>query len=369
MRARVLPLLLLLLASVTVPSFTARAQEASDSVESYKIESTVKGRKVVTWVHLFARPPLQDPKFIGQIKDLKLDHVAVMGDSPSPELQNFEKEVQTEAQTPVVVVNPKNGFFKRLQAAWKLSFKNPERKPGPADYRYGLVSTVGETGVFAAMVFTTPDIPIQNAVALVVAQTLLSYANNVWNNAINHFLSSSFRKIGKNANNTTYFFRNSAYDYITSQIFKLIQNPAKFLTSGVQSAILMNTLFSGTGDVLISNQDYLAYQHDKVRLAKMNFYTFLLSNVFGALDLMQFHWMPVLCKIGTYDFRLSGAILIGYYVTTFLALKRYPEKFYSAVMGLEKGLKKIGTWITSTVGNCSRLLAGGYRDHPGAGAD
>lgn len=317
---------------------------------------------VVTDIHEFDESPLSVPasELVHKIQESGVDHVLVVADgetaSDTP-LSQLAQTIEAQTQAPTVQLSKKDPFFKRVSAAWKESFQDPARKPDPEDFQYGIVSTVGEAAPFTVMVLTAQGVDLGNALALAAAQSALAYYTNVYNNGFNHFLESSFQNPGQTVKERTFFWRKLGYEYITSQVFKWIQDPRLFLTTGVQSNILMNTLMVGAGDVVVSNSLYKAYKHDKVKLAKMNFYTSILSNIFGSLDLIQHALMPVLFQVSAYEFRVSGLILMGYYAGLKTWIKKNPDGLYRHVDRVDRALRGTVSWVKSQIADCRRIFS------------
>lgn len=358
--------LLMLAALATSPAraIAAAGEVASEpKVESYQIQTRIGGKTVTTFIHLFPESPLENPELLQQIRTLNLDHVAFVSEAEQQrapgnlnDAEELRQRIESETEVPVVQVRARKGFFARIGEMWKTSFRNPEHKPNKSELKYGIVSTVYETTMFSAMVFTTGDIPLENGLMLVGVQTMLSVVNNIYYNAVNHFISRSLKDPSKPASDRTYFFRNLTYDWLTSQAFKVVQSAHALITWGTQSTIAMNTLMSGAGEVQLTNATYRGFEGSRARSAKVNFYVSAFSSVLGLLDLMQHNFMPVLFEVGSYDFRLSGAILLGYYAGTVFALKKYPEQVYTVIDRLHRGLKGAGNWMFKQGVNCAEAF-------------
>lgn len=347
------------LASLLLFACGLQPQATQAQTESYRIESKIGGKRAITLIHLFPESPFANPKLLEQIKTIDLDHVAFLDETEqdrepgaSSDLQELRGKIEASG-IPTVQIAQKKDFFKRLGEVWNLSFRHPDRKASKADYRYGLVSTTIESATFSAMLFTTGEVLLQNGIALVATQTVLAVANYVWNNGINYFLSSNFKKPGTQVSERTYFFRNLAYDWITSQLFKFMQAPSKILNWSTQATILMNSVMSGAGDVLLTNTAYQAYHGNKVRLARMSFYLNMVGTIFGSLDLMQHDLMPQIFSIGSYDFSLTGAILIGYYASAILVIKKWPNQFANLIDKFHNRLKGGLHWVQRRLTRCS----------------
>jgi hypothetical protein len=331
------------------------------AMESVRVEHRLQGQTVYSDVHAFDESPLSSPELTSVAKSAELDHVLVVSDEGIPvskALTELASSMTQDTEVPVLSVKQNTGLWKKLREAWKLSFHHPDRKPDPEDYRYGIVSTIGEAGPFAILVLVDKGIDLPNALALAVAQSALAYYTNVYNHGFNHLLESNINEPGMAVRDRTFFLRKMGYEYFTSQVFKWIQNPAQFLSASVQANVAMNTLMVGAGDSWVSNSLYRAYKGDKVKLAKMNFYTSILSNVFGSLDLIQTAMMPVLFNVYAYEFRLSGVVLLGYYAGLNYWIQKNPEGLYRHIERVDQTLREAGKKIKGVLADCRRLFSG-----------
>ncbi len=340
---------------------------AEDPAKSEVIQFTTRiaGRPVVTYIQLFPDSPLKNPQLIEQIKKSNLDHVLFYREiendgSRSPSTNEPADELRTkierETNTPVLDIKRKRNLFKSMKEAWKLSFKSAERAPGRSDRYYGLISTVGESATFTALLIADGNVALANGAALVAAQTMLSYINNVHNNAISNFLNANWYEAKKDARLKTIYFRSYVYDWITSQMFKAIQDPATFLSASNQAMIAMNSFFAGSGDMLASNAVFKEFNHDKTKLAKVNFYINFIGTALGSFDLILHNSMPTIIHMQVYDLTLSGVILIGYYAAAVAAVKLMPNKVYSLISRFDQTMKKFRYVATPRLRNCAALL-------------
>ena len=323
--------------------------QANPKAEVYQLNTEVDHRPVVTYVQLFAESPLANPKLLEQIKHAGLDHVLFYSETddggtraPNAEdsLESLRHAIESTTQVPVVEIKTKKSFFRSVRDAWHLSFNSKERIAEEADRRYGLISTVGETATFTALLVTSGDVALANGAALVAAQTLLSYVNNVHNNSISNFLNANWSNLGQDARLSTVYFRSYVYDWVTSQIFKAIQDPQTFMSASNQALVAMNSLFAGSGDILSSNAIFKAYNQDKIKLSKVNFYVNFVGTALGSFDLIQHGAMPVLMSVGAYDLTASGILLIGYYAAAVVAVKTMPERVYSLIDRFDQSVRR-----------------------------
>ncbi|MBS1959936.1 MAG: hypothetical protein JST80_10720 [Bdellovibrionales bacterium] len=337
----------------------ARTTTQETGGESYQFTIDDGGKPVTTVITLFNESPRDNPDFLGQVRSLGLDHVAFYREieqsrnpSESDALEQLREAVETTG-TPTVEIRQKKGLLKRLGDVYRLAFKHPDRLRRATDLHYGIVSTFFETGLYTAMIITAGDTPIANAAGLLAAQSWLSYKATVRNTAFQYLWASSIKHPGETVSATTNLARQTLWDYVTSQAFKLIQHPSSWLSTETQVNIGINSIMSAAGDIPLTMAAEKAYATNLELKAKVNFYTGFVGQVLSSLDLMQHNLLPVLYQTNVYEFTMSGALLLGYYAATIIAIKKWPVQFGKAVDKFDRGLKRVLAWGRKTFNRCS----------------
>jgi hypothetical protein len=323
------------------------------SSEVYEIGFEYRGAPALATVTLFGGSPESNPRLMDQMQALPLDHVAYfdleqdidripnqVSPDQDPE-KNIIHRIQNETQIPVVEVRVPRTFVGRMVSAFKAVFGNKANMPVPSDRQYALVSMVTKSGSYVVMVLTSAKVSVVNAVLLTLAQGTVTYFDNLYNFGINKYLDSSWEPTRKKARETIVLARRLVYKFMVNHIYKLAESPARWVTGAVQTNIFMSTLMAGVGDVMLANEMFRAYQHDNAKLAKMNFFVTGVGSGIAAIDLVSPSYIPALFSVGAYEFKVSGALLMAYYATLYLWVKKSPESLFRVISGLEKATQTL----------------------------
>ncbi|MBS1958202.1 MAG: hypothetical protein JST80_01895 [Bdellovibrionales bacterium] len=341
-------------------------QSKAPVAETYTVKFEIKGEPAVAQIVLFPGSPLDNPKFKEQIKKLHADHVLFIDDeegqkrAPSAEgdLEKAKAMVQ-DAGVDTETVKPPKGFYKAMTSSARQIFTNPDIKPGDSSLQSGLISVFSGRLIYVAGVVAKNKMSLLAGLPIFIAQGLMTFSDNYFNLRIRSYLKDNWYKPGirADARVATQIARGMIYKGLYLEFAKAFEPTFRAATD--QWNILGNVFITTPLEVLIANTLIHAFtgtvREIESKVARVNLVLFGFGGIFNMVDQLDPGGMKII-SMGAYDFKVSGALLLGYYGFALYKLRTNPEivlKWCNQVANaVAWPFRRIGAWFKPKSAPC-----------------